>query len=33
VIDPSTGDTTAKDISVLQEQDGEQKFVKAQPVE
>ncbi|GLY30656.1 branched-chain amino acid ABC transporter substrate-binding protein [Kineosporia sp. NBRC 101731] len=32
-IDPATGDTTAKDISVLQEQDGEQKFLKAQPVE
>ncbi|MBT0768882.1 branched-chain amino acid ABC transporter substrate-binding protein [Kineosporia sp. J2-2] len=32
-IDPASGDTTAKDISVLQEQDGAQKFLKAQPVE
>ncbi len=33
IIDPSTGDTNAKDISVLQEKDGEQKFLKAQAVQ
>ncbi len=32
VIDPKTGDTSAKDISVLTEKGGAQVFVKAQPV-
>lgn len=32
VIDPKTGDTSAKDISVLTEKAGAQVFVKAQPV-
>lgn len=32
-IDPDSGDTTAKDISVLIEKDGSQQFVKTQPVE
>jgi len=31
-IDPATGDTSAKDISVLTEKGGAQVFVKAQPV-
>ncbi len=32
VIDPATGDTTAKDISVLQHKDGVQAFLQAQEV-
>src|SRR5207253_1324743 len=32
VINPATGDTSAKDISVLTEKGGAQVFVKAQPV-
>ncbi len=33
VIDPATGDTTAKDVSVLIGKDGKQTFVQAQAVE
>jgi len=33
VIDPATGDTSAKDISVLQMTDGKEAFVQAQAVE
>ncbi len=32
VIDPATGDTNAKDISVMRNHDGVQKFLQAQPV-
>ncbi len=33
IIDPKTGDTNNKDISILQLTSGVEKFVKAQPVE